>query len=72
VDKQNLIASEYFSEEEICSILKISRATLRSRIYSGTEHPPYVELGRVRYFPRRMFLDWAAKRRVIWAVHDAS
>jgi len=69
---ENLIAAEYFTEQEVCKIMRLKQSTLAGRISRGTEHPPYVEIGRERYYPKKMFFEWAQKRPVIWSVKDAS
>ncbi len=67
------IEKNYFTEEQILSILKIKKTTLRDRIYNGTEHPPYMELGRgYRLFPKEMFIEWIRTRPITWEVKRAS
>lgn len=64
---------EYYRESEICELLRIEPSTLRGRISSGTEHPPYQELRRgVRVYPKNLFAEWARERRVIYDVKSAS
>jgi hypothetical protein len=67
------LKSKYFFEEDVLRILKIKKSTLSGRLSRGTEHPPYIELSRgVRIYPKREFMDWISKRRVIWEVKSAS
>lgn len=66
------IKSDYLTEEEVCEILKIKSTTLTQRRSNGTNHPPYVEVGRIRLYPKRMFKQWIDKQKVIWEVKSAS
>jgi hypothetical protein len=66
------LKEDYLTEDEVCAILKIKPSTLASRRCNGTEHPPYVEIGKVRLYPKAMFREWIAKRKVIWEVRSAS
>ncbi len=62
---------EYFTEEEMVNILKLkSVAALKSRRARGTNHPPYVEIGRTVLYPRRMFFQWVDGKAVIWEVRS--
>ena len=67
-----MIGDEFFTEDQICEILGIKLSTLKARRYCGTDHPPYQEIGTKRYYPKRMFFEWARKRPVIWEVKGAS
>lgn len=71
-DKMEFLKDEYLTESELCQILGIKSSTLAGRRSCGTNHPPYVEVGKVRLYPKRMFLEWIAKRPVIWEVKSAS
>jgi hypothetical protein len=63
----------YLTEDEICGILRVKKDTLANRISCGTDHPPFVVLARgIRIYPKRMFLDWIAKKQVIWEVKSAA
>lgn len=49
----------FYSEDEMCALLKIKRATLRGRIASGTGHPPPVKpRPGVYFFNKQQFEDW--------------
>jgi hypothetical protein len=64
---------EYLTLEQMSEVLRLEPSTLASRISRGTDHPPYLELRRgVKVFPKRMFLDWVAKKTVFWEVKGAS
>lgn len=60
-----IISEKFLTEDEVCSILKIKKSTLNHRRYTGTEHPPYHEIGRNRLYPKDMFIEWINKRPVI-------
>lgn len=56
-------ASYSYSELEVADMLGITPETLRQRIYSGKNHPPYQCPSRGTYwFPKELFRDWAAKK----------
>jgi hypothetical protein len=67
-----VLKDDFFSEEEMARMMRIKVATLKRRIATGTEHPPYVEIGRERLFPRDQFREWARNRKVIYEVKSAS
>lgn len=70
---QDFLSESYLTLDQAAAVLKIKVKTLRSRLGTGTEHPPYVELRRGVYlFPKRLFLDWIGKRPIIWEVKSAS
>lgn len=50
--------SGHLCEEEVLNLLGISRATLDERRRNGKEHPPYVEIGRVRFYSIDQFQEW--------------
>lgn len=69
----NEVLTNYLTLDEVCGILKIKPKTLRARLGTGTEHPPYVEIRRGVYmFPKNLFLDWIGKRPIVWEVKSAS
>jgi predicted DNA-binding transcriptional regulator AlpA len=56
----------FFTEIEVCEILRISRKTLHGRISRGTEHPPATPIGRGNYvFNKRLFEEWIGKRPIL-------
>lgn len=59
---------EYYSEEEMAEILRISVQTLRSRRMRGTNHPPYVTIGRDTLYPKDLVHKWLSALPVIWEV----
>jgi hypothetical protein len=64
---------EFYTEDQVCSLLRIKPSTLKSRISTGTEHPPYQELRRgVRVYPKNLFLKWVKERKVMFDVKAAS
>jgi hypothetical protein len=58
----------------VAAILKLRGGvkTLKRRRSQGTEHPPYVQIGKAIYYPKPMFLDWMNQRPIIWEVKRAS
>lgn len=62
------IRAEHLTEQEVCEILKIKPSTLASRRSCGTEHPPYIQIGKVRWYPKNLFLHWMSERPIVWDV----
>lgn len=62
------LREDFYSEHEMAQILNIKLRTLRLRIGTGTEHPPYIEIGRERLFPKDLFREWARKRPLVYEV----
>lgn len=61
-----------YSEEEMARILRIKISTLRQRIGSGTNHPPYKEWVRgVLIFPKAEFKTWGIDKPIIYEVKSA-
>lgn len=68
-----ILADDHLTEAEVAKILKIKANTLVQRIYSGTEHPPFIEIARgERIYPKALFRAWVAGKKVIWEVKSAS
>jgi len=67
-EAENPLSETHYSEAEVCRILGVALSRLKARRSCGTEHPPYVKLGRAYYYPKALFLDWASKRPIIWEV----
>lgn len=59
---------EYFSEDEMADILRVDVKTLRSRRSRGTNHPPYVVIGRQTLYPKDLVLKYLGALPVIWEV----
>lgn len=53
--------SNYLTEADVAGVLGISVGTLRNRIYSGAQHPPYIP-GKKKLFPRDEFEKWQKSR----------
>jgi predicted DNA-binding transcriptional regulator AlpA len=61
------VLEEFFTEAEVCEILRISRKTLLGRMARGTEHPPATPIGRGKYvFNKKLFEQWLSSRPVLW------
>ena len=65
------IREDFLTDEDVCEILKIKPSTLASRRSCGTNHPPYIEIGKVRWYPKAMFIEWMKKQPVLWEVKGA-
>lgn len=65
-----ILKEEFFSLEEMARVLRLKPQTLKRRIGSGTEHPPYTKIEGEYLFPRDLFRDWALKRPIIWEVRN--
>lgn len=64
---------DFYTEEEVLAVMKISRDTLLRRMGRGTEHPPAHAIGRgVFVFNKRLFEDWLSSRPILWEVRRAS
>lgn len=59
---------EYYSEDEMAHILRISVKTLRSRRSRGTNHPPYVVVGRQALYPKALVVKYMGELPVLWEV----
>lgn len=55
---------DYFDEEEMRKVLGIALSTLRNRINSGKDHPPFFGKGKARRFPKAAYLKWTQDRLV--------
>lgn len=60
--------TEFYSEEEMAKILRIDLKTLRSRRSRGTNHPPYVQIGRQVLYPKNLYLKWVTALPIFWEV----
>lgn len=54
--------ANHFSEEEMAEILGITVKTLKNRVYTGTNHPPFFNTGPRRWFPKDEFDKWMKDR----------
>lgn len=59
---------EYYSESEMADILRVEVKTLRSRRSRGTNHPPYVQIGRYVLYPKELVNKWLMTLPVTWEV----
>jgi len=53
----------YLSEQEVCSLIGVTTATLRNRQSSG-DAPPAFKVGKRKLFKRIEVERWIARRRV--------
>lgn len=70
----DFLRDHYLSEDEAAKLMRLrgGAKTLKRRRATGTEHPPYIEVGDEIYYPKALFLDWMNQRPVIWEVKRAS
>lgn len=59
---------EYYSEAEMAEILRVDPKTLRSRRSRGTNHPPYVVIGRQTLYPKDLVQKYLDALPVLWEV----
>jgi hypothetical protein len=52
---------DFYTEQEIATILGISVGRLRNRICEGGDHPPFIP-GKVKRFPKVEFRKWDLSR----------
>lgn len=70
----DFLREHYLDETETAQIMRLKGGakTLRRRCAQGVEHPPYIEVGNERFWPKNLFLDWMSQRPVIWEAKRAS
>lgn len=67
------LAANYYSEEEMAGLLRVSINTLKDRRSRGTEHPPYVQLRRgLVMYPKDNFLEWVRTRPLVYEVKSSA
>ncbi|QMV49840.1 MAG: helix-turn-helix domain protein [Mu-like cryoconite phage AB09] len=66
----NLLGDEFFTEDEILQFLNVSRNTFTGRRSRATDHPPYVQVGRVRLYPKREFRSWINRQPLMRAARN--
>jgi hypothetical protein len=49
---------DFYSEEEMAEMLRISKPTLQSRRSRGQNHPPFKKIGKVVLYPKKSFVAW--------------
>ena len=61
---------EFYSEQEMAEILRIEVKTLRSRRARGTDHPPYIRIGRDTLYPKEPVQRYLDSRPMTWEVRS--
>lgn len=67
----NEIRENFYNLGEMCESLRIKKSTMMSRIYTGTDHPPYTKLFGEYLFPKEHVLVWVKKKRLVYEVKSA-
>jgi predicted DNA-binding transcriptional regulator AlpA len=55
-------AMETMNLEDVCNVLKITKATARNRLSQGLPMPPSFKVGRNRLFLKTEFYQWIAQQ----------
>jgi predicted DNA-binding transcriptional regulator AlpA len=63
-----ILKEEFFSFEEVATMLGLKPSTLKQRIYNGTDHPPYKKVIGQYVFPTEDFRRWVQSRPLIHEV----
>jgi hypothetical protein len=66
------LKDDFYSLDEMAAILRLKTSTLKSRIYTGTEHPPYKKISTDYLFPKVEFREWVLLRPSIREVRRVS
>lgn len=62
----------FYSEDEMCALMRLKRESLRARIATGTDHSPAVKARNgVYYFNKQQFEDWLSTRPLLTEVRRA-
>lgn len=57
-----VLKDDFYSFEQVAKTLGLKPSTLKQRIYTGSDHPPYKKIEREYVFPADEFRLWALKK----------
>lgn len=57
-DRLTLIKEDLMSEAEVASILGYKATTLRKNRCLGINHPPFIKIGGLVFYPRKEVMQW--------------
>lgn len=68
---KDVLKDDFFTEDEIAEVEGIKLTTLRTRIYTGTNHPPCTKIGKDYFFPKQETREWYRAKPVRHEVRSA-